>query len=274
MKDEELKSTPYQSIGKVYARRKGGEVDVYVSAFYIGQPTAVNGEEYHRLLTVAHAFNYSTFKKANELIFVPSIYAKTNELYIVLPGIKKCHPSYRCYRMTKKSCWLTVKFDLCVLYVHPKSVVDMNIDRFTPLLLVANGDFTVKTKFKAIGYATQSKLSEVEGNYIRSHTLKQYEALTIQIDNDARLGMSGGPWIIQGEENKLVYGIQSCITPQEEIKDSKGKEKDKKEELNAASFFRRDLFDGECNATSPYFRIDLFDGLELVYITEEELHRK
>ena len=262
VKDEKLKLTPYQSIGKVYARKKGCKdpnFDVYVTAFYIGQPTEVNGEEYHQILTVAHAFDCRTFQEADEFIFVPSIYAKTNEWYLVLPGEKRCHPSYNCETITENSCKITSTFDLCVLYVHPISVVNLNIDRFAPLVLVANGDFTVKTEFKAIGYATQSKLSEVQGNYIRSHTLNNYEAQTIQIDNVTEKGMSGGPWIIQGEENKLVYGIQSCNTPQvSEV--SKGKEKENKE--------------GKWNATSPYFRSELFDALELVYIIEEDLHRK
>ena len=223
---------------------------MHVTAFYIGQPTEVEDEEYHQILTVAHAFDYRAFQEADEFIFVPSIYAKTNEWYLVLPGKKKCHPSYKCTTITEDSSTITSRFDLCVLYVHPKSVVDLNIDRFAPLVLVANGNFTVETEFKAIGYATQSKLSEVQGNYIRSHTLNNYEAQTIQIDNVAKKGMSGGPWIIQGEENKLVYGIQSCNTPQvSEV--SKGKEKEIKE--------------GQWNATSPYFRSDLFDALELKY---------
>ena len=81
VKDEELKLTPYQSIGKVYARKKGCKdpnFNVHVTAFYIGQPTEVNGEEYHQILTVAHAFDHPVFQEADEFIFVPSIYAKTN----------------------------------------------------------------------------------------------------------------------------------------------------------------------------------------------------
>ena len=249
---EELKLTPYQSIGKVYARKKGCKdpnFNMHVTAFYIGLPTEVNGEEYHQILTVNHAIDYRSFQEADEFIFVPSIYAKTNEWYLVLPRERRYHPSYECENISKDSCKITSRFDLCILYAHPISVVNLqlSLDRFKPLVLVANGDFTVKTEFKAIGYATQSKLSEVQGNYIRSHTLEKYEAQTIQIDNVAKKGMSGGPWIIQGEENKLVYGIQSCNTKQSY--EDKGK-KIKVEEWNA---------------TSPYFRPDLFDALELKY---------
>ena len=255
VKDEELKLTPYQSIGKVHARNKKKSedmnFDVHVTAFYIGQPTKVNGEEYHQLLTVAHAFNFPSFQEAEDFIFVPS-YAQENEQYVVLPGEKKIHKLYKCHTKTNTSAKITNKFDLCVLYVHPKPLVDLvdsvKIDRLSPLILVANGDFKVETEFKAIGHPATSrypygKMAEVQGNFIRSYTLEEYEPQTIQINNVAAGGMSGGPWIIQGKENKLVYGIQSCNTPQR----SKSS-----------------------NATSPYFRSDLFDALELDYITEED----
>ena len=52
------------------------------------------------------------------------------------------------------------------------------------------------------------------GNYVRSHTLEKYEPQTIQMNNYVVEGMCGGPWIIQGKGNMLVYGILSCNTPQ------------------------------------------------------------
>ena len=80
-KVEDLSMPPYQSIGKIYAAvRKGkeGSLEIkdhtmYVTAFYIGQPTVIKeGKQVVKLLTVAHAFDEKEFKKIKFKIFIPA----------------------------------------------------------------------------------------------------------------------------------------------------------------------------------------------------------
>ena len=190
----------------------------------------------HRLLTVAHTFDNSRFKKAARLLFITS----SNEIYIIdlIKKPYKCHPSYA----TSKE--LDIKNDLCVLRVHPygkksESGGKCSINELTPLKLMVKDSHHRLTEFRVIGYPMPShhfhgKMTEFRGKYSNV----DFKESTIEIDNYSSHGMSGGPWIIEGCNGNYVHGIQSCNSLRE----------------NEAS-----------NATSPLFCKQLLDPLHLEY---------
>ena len=169
--------------------------------------TAVNTTR-HRLLTVAHMFDYDINAKTLEFI------TSSNEIYVInVNGVyQKCHPSYDSFKTETHV--LDTKNDLCVLHVHPngkrsESKEDCSINELTPLKLMADASFDRSTVFRVIGYPLTGefggKMTEVRGKVLAVH----YKESIIEIDNDSRCGMSGGPWMIEGRENDYVYGIQS-----------------------------------------------------------------
>ena len=253
--DKDIKKlrAPYRSVGRIYATHKSK--DVYVTAFYIGQPTKTNnGIEVHKLLTVAHAFCKPDL---NELdteyknhVFIPGDQNLYNsheiEKYPIYPEEDEVtfHPKYRpCYakiHLSRSSLVYLLagvhhrrhctQYDMCVVHIK-------KLKRMKELQLVAYNDLDTRTSIFLHQPFIDQKIM-VKGNYIRSHTITNYQPLTIQLYADVQPGMGGGPWIIYDK----VCGIQSCSYQQP---------------------------NGQLNPTSPAFGESLFgdEGLKLNYVT-------
>ena len=251
----DLELSPYQSVGKVYAATVVGkdkslvvrQTDNYVTAFYIGQPTQKEGEDLRRLLTVAHAFDTKNSLKTKHMVFVPASNANLSDeshKYPILPdksGGRVVLPN-----RSQSKC---ISNDICVLFVSPNSGTGATIDVLPPLQLVVkeDGHYDKTDSWTIIGYPTQSvhlsSMQRVEGKFILSHTLKHYEPLTIQVDNVAALGMSGGPWMLNGSDSH-VNGIQSSVVVNNDHT--------------------------SCNAVSPFFTEELLGKLDLQYTLIQE----
>ena len=266
-KDLDLKTLPCQSVGKIHCAIKpksGEDIDViahdkYVTAFYIGQPTQTNGEPVERLLTVAHVFDDRSFRNTKYHIFVPASNADASnkdEMYLIHPRMKRVSPKAYCLKKYAN--------DICVVFIIPnplKSIIGPGrpISRtLSPLQLVVKNDYGTNDSWRVIGYPSKScgmKISAYDGNFIQAHTLSNYEPLTIQMNNDALLGMSGGPWILHDSDNR-VNGIQSGLVKQPDAAASGRPRK--------GHNFLSQL---HCNAVSPFFRKELLEELDLDYQT-------
>ena len=217
-----------ESVGKVYLSFDG--IRVHVTAFFIGRRTNIDGIDVFQLLTVAHAFD--KFEQTQYLIFAPASNADLSNqdtIYLILPGERGrvIHPDYRPGE---------AKNDICILYVLPSpNRGNAPIDRtLSPLQLTVKQTFSTEDRWTVLGYPVQAptRVKAIDGNYVLPS--EDDEPLTIRINNAAREGMSGGPWILHNSDSK-VNGIQS--------------------QLKYPSM----------HAISPKFREDLLDRLHLDY---------
>lgn len=243
--EENLTRYPYSSVGKLYVMYEDvptETVDINVTAFYIGQKTLVAGEYCEKLLTVAHLFTDLKGKKYH-MMFVPcssTLYNSTTctndnyEMYAIVPGEvgRLVHPQY--YLSKRKH---RVSYDICVLYVIPKEAKQRIVihESLIPLELVVKKQLDPsRDGWKAIGYPVSKNLHEGDGKYLSSHADRTYEPLTVRMKLQPESGMSGGPWILHGSDNK-VNGIQSS-------------------RVNLKCGF---------GSASPTFTVDLLDKLDL-----------
>ena len=263
--NEEEEPLCRNSVGRIFAGAKNRfDTDKYVTAFYIGQPTMINGTEVHKLLTVAHAY-YDMFNKKH-LVFIPSFYnGDKDDIYSVYTkkgGIRR-HPEFQPF-FSKLLSLLAgepyehcTHYDVCVVFIIPNKK-DINL---IPLQLVVRNDYSTKTTMRVIGYSMRregcsrivlltyySKPHVISAQYIPSHTIKYYHPLTIRIaaTNFARFeGMSGGPWVISSNNEYFACGIQSCIISNSNI-----------------------TIDGQSSTVvaSATFREDIFKELNLDYV--------
>lgn len=268
LKPPKPKEPPYTSVGIVYAydesdkSNEGGEFSQDApqpdlgkeprkcfTAFYIGQPTKINGTRVRRLLTAAHLFDFKDLRKLKNLTFFPESNPRAAyPLYYDAKSKKivKCIPKKYKPRKRKDDNMLSSN-DICVLFIvdePDKDIPRVSIDNeLSPLsLYVKVHEYNCSDKRNVIGYRPgvgTHELLEIEGKYTPCRQYKMYEPLTVVLKTErlVKKGMSGGPWTFQLEDDKEchVFGIQSSIVPFESY------------------------------AVSPDFREDLFRELEIKY---------
>ena len=216
---KELKATPYQSIGRLYVHGEHTdatgtitECDRYATAFYIGNST---------ILTVGHAFKIvsetgdCTFQETHGGIFIPASQSESDGgehfgKFLFRSGRRGgyfLHPDYdpqhRCPE--HDICKVSLCKGMTEGGVLIKSIEDVNLQ---PLMILKNQKYA-KTAWRAYGYPHGfdeiMNLVGVRGTYQSCDNKK----VVMSTKAEVLPGMSGGPWILDDEDQRYANGIQA-----------------------------------------------------------------